>query len=54
MTTKTPVRVRDLVATLLLAAVIYSIVSCVAYAYRNPEMTQTQLIQHFWDAVRWR
>lgn len=39
---------------LLLAAVCYAVIACTRYAFAHPELTDTQRVLHFLDALLWR
>lgn len=41
-------------AGLALAALCYVVVACVRYAFAHPELTDTQRILNFVDALLWR
>jgi len=47
-------RITEAIAWALLAVVLYVVVSCAAFALRNPELTQTQQLLRSLDALLWR
>lgn len=47
-------RTQQVIGVLLFLAFLYWSVSMVAYRYRHPELTETQLSLRMWDALVWR
>ncbi len=46
--------IKDIIKTLLLTFVIYLFFASVSYAFRHPEMTDTQRALHFKDMIMFK
>jgi hypothetical protein len=47
-------KVKLVVVTLCTLLAFYLLIASTVYRYRHPEMTETQLSIHLWDAITWR